>query len=854
MKQAKITTLFLCVLAVAARGAIIGEPKQPYRDRDDDESRVHTEVIAGDRHEYVIEFRGSIDGTMTRMPIGYAAFRQGWQPNRSVMIENVGQTDVKNPWLVVNGHGDWRTLELIAAEATRGWTTEADRARAIWEFVRRQRFHACTWDGECSDALKALNVYGYTLCGNQARVITDLWKAAGLKTRQCFPIGHCVSEVFYDGGYHLLDSDEHVICLARDNETIGSAEAVVRDHDLVKRTHTYGIGRGDGRRTDEFSASLYVHEGEREKDYSLATQHSMDLTLRPGESIEFRWDHVGKQYSSGQPLKQGQKKRDGLGDLLAGWGATAYDNMRNGKLRYCPDLSSPLASRGAERVEDAAFDTEAGQLKPSQIDRPGRVTWRFASPYVFVGGKAMATVELGEDSAAEWRYSIDGKTWTTVSMTSEVKTQRLEATLDELVSPRKKPTYVFWLQLLLRGQAKAGDIAFDNDIQTATLGLPELTVGKNHVVYTDCSSGERKVRITHRWLERTAWHSPNPPAEAVSPKDGATVEGSRCTFAWTEPSDPDGDAIVDYHFELSAHADMRWPLSPNFEKRISLTPSKGKPEWTVSYVGLLNPDTTYYWRVRALDATGVWGPWSRTFRFRTQGPGVPLDVKLTPDVEGGLMLSWTSNPQGRVPTAYKVYGSDEKGFTASDSEYAVNRGKGFVRTMKEFEQKPSNAPDAGVVKTPGNLITQTTETRLRVVGPGLALPNTNRAFYRVVAVDAAGNESGPSDDAEVPRPFVYISPKPAKVGVPYEYRPTSIRSIGDLRCRRSKTSSYNAAFWDREEFSFKANRLPDGLSFDPETGLVSGTPTRAGSFEMAFEVSVGSGTSAVVTQQFQVTE
>ena len=70
---------------------------------------------------------------------------------------------------------------------------------------------------------------------------------------------------------------------------------------------------------------------------------------------------------------------------------------------------------------------------------------------------------------------------------------------------------------------------------------------------------------------------------------------------------------------------MRWPLSPNFEKRLSLTGSKGKPQWLAPDVGVLNPDTDYYWHVRALDATDVWGPWSRTFRFRTVAPGVPLD-------------------------------------------------------------------------------------------------------------------------------------------------------------------------------------------------------------------------------------
>jgi hypothetical protein len=380
-------------------------------------------------------------------------------------------------------------------------------------------------------------------------------------------------------------------------------------------------------------------------------------------------------------------------------------------------------------------------------------------------------------------------------------------------------------------------------------------VGNNHLVYSDASTGERRVRITHRWLERTSWHAPNPPTSAISPPDGATVEGTRVTLAWNESSDPDGDAIVDYHFELSADARMRWPLSPNFEKRISLTPFKGKRAWTVPYVGLLNPDTTYHWRVRAMDATGVWGPWSDTFRFQVRGPGVPLDVRLTPDDHGGLMLTWRPNPQGRTPVAYRVYGSDEKGFSASDTEFLVFRGKGFVRTIDEFADKPADAPDAGQVKTPANIITRVSATRLRVVGPDVQLPNTNTAFYRVVAVDSVGNASGPSDYAEVPRPLVANRPDtPARVGVPYRYQPQVIRSIGDLRCRRSKTSSYNAAFWDREEPTFKAVRLADGLSLEPTTGLIHGTPKVSGDFDIAFEVSLHTGKSVTVVQPLNVTE
>ncbi|MGI6417506.1 MAG: putative Ig domain-containing protein [Thermoguttaceae bacterium] len=834
------------LLASGASAAVIGEPKKPYQDRPDDKRCEHREEVNQSPWTYRIELRGTVDGTMTRMPIGYSAFVQGWQPNRSVLIENVGSTDVRNPRIVVNGKRNWSTLEDVVAEAARGYTSPADKARAIWEHQRRQRFHACTWDEECDDVLKVLNVYGYTLCGNEAHVINDLWKAAGLSVRRGYPVGHVVCEVFYDGDYHLLDSDEHVVCLERDNKTIASCTEIVRDHDLVKRTHTYGIGQREDRKTDEFSASLYSYEGERKGDFGNNTGHSMDLSLRPGESIEFRWDHAGKEYSAGTVAETGRPNRDGQGSLNQ-WGGVAYDNLRNGRLCYRPDLGSPLAERGAALTENILFDTTGALVRPVDSRKPSAATWQFASPYVFVGGKATTQVRIAEGGRAGWSYSADQKTWQVLA-SAEPGTTELAASLDEVVSPRGKPTYRFWLRLELAGPAEARALAFASDIQTSLLGLPELELGGNQIAYTDACAEAREVRITHQWLERTAWRPPHAPPAAISPGDGRTVAGSRVAFRWQPAADPDGDAIVDYHFELSEHADMRWPLSPNFEKRTSLTPAEGKPEWTVPQAGLLNPDTTYYWRARALDATGVWGPFSKVFQFRVEAPGVPLDVKLASGDGGGLVLQWRPNPAGQAPVAYKVYGSDEKGFSASDGAHRVNRGKGFCRTIEEYESKPADSPDAGAVETPGNLIARVVETSLEVVGADLALPNTNRAFYRVVAVGPAGAESGPSDYAEVPRPFVAAgSERRARLGEPYRYQPVVIRSIGDLRCRRSDKSSYNAAFWDQEEYTFEAAGLPDWLTLDPATGALSGKPAAAGAFDVSYKVIGIAGKTATAS-------
>jgi hypothetical protein len=848
-----IVMLCLWGFSGLAFGAVLGEPKKPHQDLPDDKPCEHVEVIDESSHMYRIEFNGTVDGTMTRMPVGYSAFRQGWQPNRLVRIENVGQTDVENPRIAVNDRRNWFTLDDVVAEATRGYSTPAEKARAIWEYQRRQRFHACTWDAECSDALKVLNVYGYTLCGNEARVIRDLWRAAGFETRRGYPIGHVVCEVFYDGDYHLLDSDEHVICLKRDNQTIASCADIVRDHDLVKRTHTYGILRPDSRKTDEFSASLYFYEGERKGDFGTGTNHSMNLTLRPGESIEFRWDHVGKEYSGGSVPEEGERMRDGLGSL-ARWGPTAYDNMRNGRMRYRPDLTSLVAEQGTANTENARFDVEAGTIRPVDGDMPAAVTWCFASPYVFVGGNAVAAVRLGEGASAEWRFSTDQTTWQTVASADRPGNVELEALLDNVVSPRRQPTYRFSLQLTLRGGAEASDVAFESDVQTSALSLPELEVGDNRIVYTDDNAGERRIRVTHKWVERKTWHPPQPPSKAVFPEDGQSVSGTRITFQWNPATDPDGDEIVDYHFELSEHVDMRWPLSPNFEKLTSRTPSKGMPKWSTPYPGLLNPDKTYYWRVRAQDATGVWGPWSDTFSFQANAPGVPLEVSLVPsDDDRSFTLNWRANPEGERPVHFKVYGSNERGFTVSDTEYLVFRGKGFCRTMEEYEAKPADAPDAGLVRAPANRIDTVAGDRLTVIGTGPRLPNTNKAFYRVVAVDAAGNQSGPSDYAEVPRPHVWNRPETsARAGESYRWEPKVIGSIGDLRCRRSKTSSYNAAFWDREEFTFSPISLPPGLSQDSNTGVISGEPGAAGQFDVRFSVADQFGKTATVSYRLAV--
>ena len=819
---------------LSLHAARIGPPMDPWSSEPGDRSRTHEEVAASAPHEYEVAMDASVDGVMTRMPVGYAAYHQGWQPNRFLRLENTGETDVVNPWITVNGRRDWRTLADMVREAVGAYQTDADRARAVYEFTRQHRFHATTWGSESNDAVKVFNVYGYTLCGNDAQIIADVWKAAGLKTRRGYPVGHCVSEAFYDGEYHLLDGDEHCIYLRRDNRTIASEAEVVRDHDLIKRTHTYGIGAGHNPQKDEFSASLFGYEGPREGEHGGRTKHTMAYVLRPGESMEWRWDHVGKQYTYGTPSPDGKWRKDGQGDLSV-WGKDAYANMRNGKLRYRPDLAGPLARRGLADSAGLAPPEGTG-LRPEKAGVTSHATWRIASPYVIVGGKVAIRYRRGEqDDRLAISVGHDGKAWKTIWEADATGTAEREIVFDEQLSPRERPQYAYYLRAemgaaTVPSSVRVKAITFETDVQMAALALPELEAGPNTVRYVDETEGRRRVKITHAWVERPSWHPPAAPL-LTGPADGAVLQGTRVGFAWEKPADAGDDGVVRYRVQLSAHPDMRWVLSPNFDRLI-----KGETTWATPYVGLLNPGTPYFWRVRARNDKGIWGPWSPPRSFSCDAPGVPLNVRVEADPNRGTaLLRWDANPVGASPVRYKVYASNEKGFTVSDSDYLVRMGRGFCKTQEEYEAKGKIDE---MVSTAANLALSTDSREAAVVGPDLDMPNANKAFYRVVAVDARGLESGPSDYAEAPRPLVYTRPPlRATVGRRYSYRPGCLLSIGDLRCRYG----YNCAFWDREVAGFALTRAPAWLAIDSATGRVSGTPPAgsAGPHEVMLRVRIG---------------
>jgi hypothetical protein len=135
-------------------------------------------------------------------------------------------------------------------------------------------------------------------------------------------------------------------------------------------------------------------------------------------------------------------------------------------------------------------------------------------------------------------------------------------------------------------------------------------------------------------------------------------------------------------------------------------------------------------------------------------------------------------------------------------------------------------------------VTEVSATEVAVIGAEVHLPNANRAYYRVVAVDKKGNRSGPSDFAEAPRPILWSRPVTvAKVGAEYRYALAAVRSLGDLRTRvvgGKETMNY----WDIEGPRFVLRQGPAWLKMNEHTGVLSGIPDAPGKVPVVVTVTI----------------
>jgi len=546
--------------------------------------------------------------------------------NLEVTIENLGDTPVVNPRITVNGLYDWYDVKSLAAEITRDCSTDEEKALAIWSWIRYRTYQRSPHDDDSAlHPVRALNGYGYGICGHVAAWMKCLWTAAGLKARVQELAGHTVSEAYYNGAWHELDGNVKVFYLDHDNRTIASLATLEHDKWLIERAihpremQPWFIGPDTPERNEEFVHYITSYKDNYEEhsyDQEISKDYNMAMTLKPGEKLVRWWTpKLGKF--------EGRNARPEAPQIYANGQLIWEPDLARVDIRpylWVPEHHFPNIATRAEDGQSPAI--HVGDRQDRVYPNPARFAIPVASPYPIVGGRFTCTlVKDGSSDLDTASINFGEPGWDPGDLYVyrwATGPQQVALDLDSRLL-RSHSDYGYSIGFAIGANAdskpavQTGVDAFrsETDLQVSPESLPALSLGRNMIRFRQQSEG--KVRITYRWREISGRRAPGKVRAAVSPGSGGEVASLAPLLAWAPPEEVEASGeVVDYQVMVSLRPDCRWPLSTTLQQNVG----SAKTEWKVP-AGFLNPETTYYWKVRARNTRGDIGEWGTVFSFKT---------------------------------------------------------------------------------------------------------------------------------------------------------------------------------------------------------------------------------------------
>jgi hypothetical protein len=342
---------------------------------------------------------------------------------------------------------------------------------------------------------------------------------------------------------------------------------------------------------------------------------------------------------------------------------------------------------------------------------------RMSGPFVMTGGRLVGSFYTSTPSdQVTVSYSPDLVNWTPVWQSSGqtghyTDTISLDAAIGPLVNTA---TYGYYLNFQFQPATTATGCGLDSlavadSCQVSRFFAPSLIVGTNNVAIQtgDAVQSGRSLQLSMQWQENSGNTPPTAVSGPVFPLNGSSVDSTWFSFSWQPATDPDGDQIVDYHFELSDDSTMSIPLATNFDRYLSGVGTPVTAQFRPERPDFLNDGETYYWRVRPLDSRGAWGAWSPVWRFTPHGPRQPLNFRYVLVDSAHVQLEWSPNPQGNPAVNYVIYTDSVRGsFPTPALVQATLADTSYVLPISQFRYVRISAVDAnGVSSAPSPYIT-----------------------------------------------------------------------------------------------------------------------------------------------------
>ncbi len=178
------------------------------------------------------------------------------------------------------------TAALLARIAPDDWPP-SQRARAIYEYVRDHYYQweaPSYWSTEGARPVAFLGFYGYGLCSDVATTLGLLFERAGLPTRMWnpgTPPTHVVTEVYYDGRWHMFDANWPAVFMLSDGVTVAGVE------DLISSPELLASAGGMYATLRPIYASTPLNAVWPVTAAAAAADPDLSWTLLPGDSVLF---------------------------------------------------------------------------------------------------------------------------------------------------------------------------------------------------------------------------------------------------------------------------------------------------------------------------------------------------------------------------------------------------------------------------------------------------------------------------------------------------------------------------------------------------------------------------------------
>jgi hypothetical protein len=667
----------------------------------------------------------------------------------SIMIRNTGGTVVVNPRLSINGF----KLPLTTAELLTSITNDSkdplERLLRIFYTFDRYSVHEDLGVENWQDSpLEFFIGYGGGLCHDRANIQRMLWDLLGHRSRNSQAKDHTAYEVEYGNRIMHLDTDIDTFYLMHDNWTGASSLDILNDPMLILRAvnyrdyHKYPIKENDPEpnmwSSSEKVAAMF---GDRERGplYSRPPVYEeFRILLKPGEGYSWNTDkpnHIHPIFTD-SPLS---------------------DVVRDVTWETRLDFSKAVHRWPVQKTGDAGVSIRDNIVI---LDKNTKIVLSYGYPFPLTGGdlilfpKANApdvsihlSIHGGSGGVEQFDIPLNELTsgnnilrWYIQNLSYPVHNLQMEISLSDSGSNDNK-------EIPLEG------LLFRLYSQGTTYAFPSLKAGRNDLVYSDASN-QRLIEVQVSTIPLQTALPGFPLGSQFSPGDNTWITENDLAFSWPKST---GSVAKGYQIQISAFPDMRYPLSPSFERIVyssDVTESHGMIEYKLPWRGMLPVNRELYWRVRPFRGDLLAGQWSGILAFKVKGPQSPEQIRIEYD-QGRIILSWSASPSGTQPQYYEIHSSSLEGFIPMSEPHRL---LGFGdQTEAKYEWGDVTATDWPVV--PETTLTTTKGTSIILYDKAHENPDWFSklgSHLRVIAIDSAGSRSCPSPQAHIQSPLINI--------------------------------------------------------------------------------------------------